>query len=187
MIYLKLFLSFLQIGFCSFGGGYVAIPLIQSQIVEKNQWMTMQQLADLITIAEMTPGPIAINCATFVGTQLAGFWGAFVCTLGYITPSCILIGIFIKIYLKYRKLSFMQGILKGLRPAIVGMVASAGFAILLIALFPSGKVSFANDNFQWIEAILFVIGFFLLRKYKINPIAIILGSGVWGAIFSLIP
>lgn len=186
MIYLKLFFSFLQIGICSFGGGYVAIPLIQSEIVEKNGWMTMQQFADLITIAEMTPGPVAVNCATFVGIQLTGFGGALVCTLGYITPSLVLLWIFLRIYFKYRKLTFMQGILKGLRPAIVGMVASAGVGILVMSLFCSGSVSFTEGNFQWIEAGIFAAGFFLLRRYKINPIAVLFGSGVLGTLLYFI-
>ena len=86
MIYLQLFLAFAQIGLFSFGGGYAAVPLIQSQIVEIHHWMEMDQFADLITIAEMTPGPIAINCATFVGQQVAGVPGAILCTLGYVAP-----------------------------------------------------------------------------------------------------
>ena len=81
MIYLQLFWAFFQVGLFSFGGGYAAVPLIQSRIVEANGWMEMEQFADLITIAEMTPGPIAVNCATFVVHQMAGLPGAVVCTL----------------------------------------------------------------------------------------------------------
>ena len=91
MIYLRLFWAFFQIGLFSFGGGYAAVPLIQSQIVETNQWMEMSQFADLITIAEMTPGPIAVNSATFVGQQMAGLPGAVICTLGCILPSFIIV------------------------------------------------------------------------------------------------
>ena len=91
MIYLQLFWSFFQIGLFSFGGGYAAVPLIQSQIVETNQWLSMGQFADLITIAEMTPGPIAINSATFVGTQVAGLPGAVIATFGCVFPSFVLV------------------------------------------------------------------------------------------------
>ena len=90
MIYLQLFLSFLQIGAFSFGGGYAAMPLIQEQVVLQHSWLTMDSFSNLVTIAEMTPGPIAVNAATFVGTQIAGIPGAIVATLGCILPSCIL-------------------------------------------------------------------------------------------------
>ena len=91
MIYLQLFLAFLQIGAFSFGGGYAAMPLIQEQVVTKYAWLTQTDFTDLVTIAEMTPGPIAINAATFVGNQAAGIPGALVATLGVILPSCIFV------------------------------------------------------------------------------------------------
>ena len=87
MIYLQLFISFLQIGLFSIGGGYAAMPLIQNQVVELHPWLTLQEFTDLITIAEMTPGPIAVNSATFVGIRIAGIPGALVATLGCITPA----------------------------------------------------------------------------------------------------
>ena len=98
MIYLKLFLSFLQIGLFSIGGGYAAMPLIQQLIVEQNQWLTMTEFTDLITIAEMTPGPIAINSATFVGTRIAGLGGALIATLGCVLPSFIIVLTLAKLY-----------------------------------------------------------------------------------------
>ena len=127
MIYIRLFFAFFQIGLFSFGGGYAAVPLIQHQIVETNHWLEMSQFADLITIAEMTPGPIAINSATFVGQQIAGFPGAVICTLGCIFPSFIIVLLLSFLYMKYRNLKTMQGILTGLRPAIVAMIACACF------------------------------------------------------------
>ena len=90
MIYLELFWSFFQIGLFSIGGGYAALPMIRQQIVETHGWLSMTAFTDVITIAEMTPGPIAINAATFVGTQLAGLPGAVLATLGCVTPSCII-------------------------------------------------------------------------------------------------
>ena len=104
MILLKLFLSFLQIGAFSFGGGYAAMPLIQGQVVQGHGWLSMSEFTDLITISQMTPGPIAVNSATFVGIKIAGIPGALVATFGCILPSCVLVTFIAYFYLKYQKL-----------------------------------------------------------------------------------
>ena len=135
MIYLQLFLSFLQIGAFSFGGGYAAMPLIQNQVVQLHPWLSQSEFTDLITISQMTPGPIAVNSATFVGTRIAGVPGALAATIGCVLPSCILVTILAKIYLKYRSLSLLQGILKSLRPAVIAMIAAAGVSILVTAFW----------------------------------------------------
>ena len=109
MIYLQLFFSFLQIGAFSFGGGYAAMPLIQEQVVSQHGWLTLDAFTDLVTISQMTPGPIAINAATFVGTQVAGPIGSIVATLGCVLPSCIIVTLLAFIYMKYRNLSVLQG------------------------------------------------------------------------------
>ena len=111
MIYLQLFLSFLQIGMFSFGGGDAAMPLIQGQVVTAHHWLSMEEFTDLITISQMTPGPIAINSATFVGTKIAGTGGALAATFGCILPSCIIVTCIARLYLKYRNLALLQGIL----------------------------------------------------------------------------
>ena len=102
MIYIKLFLSFLQVGLFSIGGGYAALPLIQNQVVEAHKWLTMGEFTDLITIAEMTPGPIAVNSATFVGIHIAGWQGAVIATFGCILPSCLIVSLLAYIYYKYK-------------------------------------------------------------------------------------
>lgn len=102
MIYVQLFLSFLQVGMFSVGGGYAAIPLIQSQVVEQHGWLTMQEFTDLVTIAEMTPGPIAVNAATFVGLRIAQVSGAIVATLGCITPALFFVSLLSYIYRRYQ-------------------------------------------------------------------------------------
>lgn len=186
MIYLRLFFAFFQIGLFSFGGGYAAVPLIQSQIVEHNRWLEMSQFADLITIAEMTPGPIAVNSATFVGQQIAGLPGAIVCTLGCIMPSFCIVLVLSFLYMKYRSLRTMQGILTGLRPAIVAMIASAGLSLLFLALFNASFFDLRLADFRPIEGVMFCICLFLLRKCKVGPIPIIFGSGIAGTIFYLI-
>ena len=126
MIYLQLFISFLQIGMFSFGGGYAAMPLIQGQVVTLHHWLSMEEFTDLITISQMTPGPIAVNSATFVGIKIAGIPGAIVATFGCILPSCVIVTLLAKLYLKYRNMGMLQGILGSLRPAVVAMIASAG-------------------------------------------------------------
>ena len=111
MIYWQLFLSFIQIGLFSFGGGYAAMPLIQGQVVTLHHWLNMEEFTNLITISQMTPGPIAINAATFVGMKIAGVPGALVATLGCILPACILVTVLAKLYLRYRNLSVLQSVL----------------------------------------------------------------------------
>ena len=182
MIYLRLFIAFFQVGLFSFGGGYAAVPLIQSQIVEAHHWLEMSQFADLITIAEMTPGPIAVNSATFVGQHIAGLPGAIICTLGCIMPSFIIVLILSYLYMKYRSLRTMQGILTGLRPAIVAMIASAGLSLLLLALFNASLFDLTLTDFRVVEGVLFCVSLFLLRKFKLGPIPIIFGSGIVGTV-----
>ena len=135
MIYLELFWSFFQIGLFSIGGGYAAMPLIQSQVVDLHPWLTMTQFADIMAIAEMTPGPIAVNAATFVGIQVAGLPGALIATLGCIFPSGVIVLTLAWVYYRFRGLRMVQGVLGGLRPAVVAMIASAGVSLLIMALF----------------------------------------------------
>lgn len=186
MIYLKLFWSFFQIGLFSFGGGYAAVPLIQSQIVEENHWLEMSQFADIITIAEMTPGPIAVNSATFVGQQIAGLPGAVICTFGCILPSLVIVLALSCLYMKYRNLSTVQGVLTGLRPAIVAMIAAAGLSLLLLALINASWSEAVLSDFREIEGGIFVVCLVLLRKFKVNPILIIFGSGIAGTLLYLV-
>lgn len=182
MILLQLFFSFIQVGLFSVGGGYAAIPLIQDQIVNVQGFMTMSEFTDLITIAEMTPGPISINSSTFVGTRLAGPFGAIICTLGCILPSFCICLILAHFYYKYRNFSGVQTILGALRPATVALIGSAGSAILMLALFQSDIQSFQLQDFRLVEFLLFAVCLFLLRKYKLSAIRIIFGSGIIGTL-----
>ena len=175
MIYLQLFWSFLQIGALSFGGGYAAMPLIQEQIVTQHSWLSLQEFADLVAIAEMTPGPIAINAATFVGTRLAGVPGALTATLGCILPSCLLLTLLSRLYLRYRELDTLQGVLTSLRPAVVAMIASAGVLILTNAVWAGEAVTLADTN--WAMAAIFAVCLVLLRKTKLSPILVMLLAG----------
>lgn len=175
MIYLELFVSFFKIGLFSIGGGYAAMPLIQSQIIDLHHWLTMAEFTDLLTISQMTPGPISINAATFVGNQIAGIAGSLVATLGCITPSCLIVAALAWLYQKYRNLSILQGILSGLRPAVVALIASAGVTILIGNFFQDSIVSL--ETFQWLGSVLFLISFVMLRKGKMDPTKVMLIAG----------
>lgn len=189
MIYLQLFLSFLQIGLFSFGGGYAAMPLIQSQVVDQHHWLTITEFTDLITISQMTPGPIAVNSATFVGIKIAGFGGAAVATIGCILPSCILVTGLAYIYLRYRKMTVLQGILGSLRPAVVAMIATAGLTILISAFWgTSGVVGAGLAALRSIrlDMVLIFAGAIWLLKYKHwNPILVMVLCGVMETVISM--
>ncbi len=183
-VYIQLFFSFLQVGLFSVGGGYAAMPLIQSQVVEKYAWLTMNEFTDLITIAEMTPGPIAVNSATFVGIRIAGIPGALTATFGCIFPSCIIVSLLAFVYYKYKKLSVLQSVLSSLRPAVVALIAGAGLSILNIVVFGSNAVSFSN--IEIIETVIFVVAFIVLRKFKLNPILVMSCCGAAGLFANLL-
>ncbi|MDO4349924.1 MAG: chromate transporter [Eubacteriales bacterium] len=182
MIYLELLWSFFQIGLFSIGGGYAAMPLIQRQVVDAHSWLTMTQFADIMTIAEMTPGPIAINSATFVGIQVAGIPGAIIATLGCVLPSCVIVMTLAFIYYRFRGLAMVKGILAGLRPAVVAMIASAGISLVILAFYGQRTLPADVSNINFISVLIFVTALFILRKWKTNPIYVMAGAGAVGVL-----
>ena len=133
----------------------------------------------------MTPGPIAINAATFVGTKVAGLPGAVIATVGCVTPSIIIILTLSYFYFKYRNLSSIQNILKGLRPAVVSLIASAGLSILMLTVFKTEGITLSNiqlSDINFIGITIVAISVFILRKFKIDPIKVMLGTGVIGVL-----
>lgn len=183
MILLEIFISFFKIGLFSIGGGYAALPLIEYEVLEAHNWLTLSEFADLLTISQMTPGPIALNASTFVGTNVAGLPGAIIATAGCVTPSCIIVLTLAYFYFKYKNLSSIQGVLKGLRPAVVSLIASAGLSILLLAFYKSEDVTLLTMNLSdinFISIVLVLMGVFVLRKYKMDPIKVMLATGVIG-------
>ena len=184
MILLQLFWSFLQIGLFSFGGGYAAMPLIQAQIVTQHGWLGMAEFTDLVTISQMTPGPIAINAATFVGLRVAGVSGALAATVGCMLPSCVLVTLLARLYLRYRKLSLLQGVLTSLRPAVVAMIASAGVSILVTAFWDEA-VTFAGTN--WRLVVIFASSLLLLRRTKLSPILVMTLASAANLLLELLP
>ena len=177
MNYLELLLSFFQIGLLSFGGDMAALPLISQQVVDKHGWLTMGEFTDLITISEMTPGPIGINSSTFVGIRVAGIPGAVVAMVGYVIPAIVLVTLLARLYEKYRDMTYIQGTLRGLRPAIVALIAAAGVNILILALTGEGEAAF-----NFIGLGLFAAAFVVLRRWKPNPIYVMLGCCVLGGL-----
>jgi len=176
MIYIELFLTFVYIGLFSFGGGYTILSLIQIQTVDVKGWLTMNELTDVITISEMTPGPLAINAATFVGMRLASVGGAIIATLGLILPAVVIVLILGYIYTKFFHTSLFQSIFSGIRPATLGFVLSAALSIVLLAV---------SNGF--ISIIIFAAAFVILQFKKISPTLIILLSGVVGiVVFSFV-
>lgn len=173
---LELFLSFLQVGLFSVGGGYVAIPLIQQQVVTRHGWIPMAIFNDLVTIAEMTPGPIGINAATFVGVRVAGLPGALIASLGFILPSLIIVSLLGWLYYRYQKVQMMQSILGSLRPAVVALIASAALGIAMQAIF--GSVRPLLSQTDWLALGLMVAAFIALRVLKWHPILTMLLCGV---------
>ncbi len=178
-MYLDIFVTFMQIGILSIGGGYAALPIIEDIVVTENNWITLSEFADIITIAEMTPGPIAINAATFVGTKLYGVTGAIVATLGFITP-CFIIAIILSVlYNKYSQMGIVKKVLIGVRPAVASFIASAGISIMSLAFIDNSYS--LGINFH--SVIIFLICGTLLVVKKLSPMLIIVISGILGLLF----
>lgn len=173
MIYFQLMAAFAKIGLFSFGGGYAMIPLIQKEIVENNSWLTARQFVDIIAVAETTPGPIAVNSATFVGYKVAGFWGALVSTIGVCLPTFILVLILSKAAHKFSTHPVMQGMLYGIRPVVLSL-------ILMAAIFVGETVMLAKKGFlglDWISVAIAASAFIAYQKFKIHPILLIVIAG----------
>lgn len=185
MIYLELFWSFVQVGLFCVGGGYASMPLIQAQVIDVHGWLSISEFIDIFTISQMTPGPVGINAATFVGMKVAGFLGAIVATLGFVTPSFILGIILAKLFFKYGNIGVIKGILNGLRPAVVALICSAGMSFIFLALFNTEKMPINVADIDYLGLFVLIVAFIAVRK-KVGIIKILAGSGVLGLILGLI-
>ena len=175
MILLELFLSYLKIGFFGFGGGYAMLSLIQNEVVMQRGWITASQFSDIVAISQMTPGPIAINSATYIGYTVAGFWGSVVATLAVSLPAMTLMILITRFYLRLRSNRYVAGAMSAMRPVVIGMIAAA--ALLLI--FPH-----QNDDPNFIDAWSWVLfGATLITSIrKVNPILLIVLSAIAGIV-----
>ena len=175
MIYIKLFLAFAKIGVFGFGGGMAMLPVIY-QSAEQFNLMSADEFSDLVGISQVTPGPIAVNAATYVGYNCAGFLGALSATLGIALPSFIFVLIVCKLIQKFKESTIVNGALEGVRPVVAGLIASA-------AVF-MGKGIFPTDSIA--VAIIFAGSLALMGTKKVSPIYIIIIAGVMGAIVSVL-
>ena len=142
MIYLQLFYTFFKIGLFGFGGGYAMLSMIQGEVVTRYGWVTSQEFTDIVAISQMTPGPIGINAAPYVGfTSTGSVWGSIVATFAVVFPSFILMLTISKFFLKYQKHPVVESIFAGLRPAVVGLLASAALVLMNVENFGSPKKS----------------------------------------------
>ena len=183
--YIELITTFFKIGAFSFGGGYAMIPLIQKEI-ENHGWMTGAEFIDIISIAEMTPGPIAVNSATFVGYKTAGFWGGIIATVGVALPSLLLILLVSQVFFKYQDHPTNKMIFYGIRPVIVGLISTAAITVSKTAFFNSEVlVVKAGDLMGYLNfgsMGIFLLAFMGMWKFKLHPILTIVLSGALGVI-----
>ncbi len=172
MVYFQLFLTYLHIGLFGFGGGYAMLSLIQAEVVVRHQWLTPSEFTDIVAISQMTPDPIGINSATYIGYVVTGnVWGSMLATFAVCLPSFILMLIACKFFVKFKHNFYIESAMMALRPAVVGLIAAA-------ALMLANK-----DNFtDYTSIIIFIVSFLLVWKWKLHPILMILIAGVAGLI-----
>lgn len=171
MVLKELFLSFLQIGAFSFGGGYAMIPLIYREIITRHHWLTPGELSDILAVSQMTPGPVAVNSATYVGFKMAGFWGSTVATLGVVLPSFLLMLLVSMLFAKVYREDKTERFFFGIRPVVVSLIISAA-----LFLVPG---SF-GDLPSWL---IFGLTLLALWRFRLDPILALLGAGLLGIVF----
>jgi chromate transporter len=168
MLYLQLFISFLKIGFFSFGGGYAMIPLITEEVVTVHHWVSMRELAQLIAISQMTPGPIAVSAATYIGYKTAGILGSILATTAVISPAFVIVMLMAKYFHVIKSNTFTQRMLAGIKPVVVFLIAVAG-------------IKLAGSVVPGVASVLIGLGaLLLLTKTKIHPIYTIIIGGLMG-------
>lgn len=183
LLFLQLFYTFFKIGLFGFGGGYAMISMIQGEVVTRYQWLTTSEFTDIIALSQMTPGPIGINSATYVGytaivnagySHAIGVIGSVIATVSVVLPSFILMIFISRFFLKYQKHPAVESVFRGLRPGAVGLLAAAALVLM------NGE-NFGNNSYQVIiSSVLFAGTFIASYRYKINPILLIIIAGVIG-------
>lgn len=183
MIFLQLFYTFFKIGLFGFGGGYAMISMIQGEVVTRHKWISSNEFTDIIAISQMTPGPIGINSATYVGysavvnagySHAVGILGSTIATVSVVLPSFILMVLISKFFLKYQKHPIIASVFEGLRPGVVGLLAAAALVLM------NGE-NFGTYNWQILTSIILFAGTFIASyRYKVNPILLIVICGIIG-------
>lgn len=183
MIYFELLLSFLKIGLFSFGGAYGAIPLIQDAVIANN-WADEEMFANLVALSESTPGPIMVNMATYIGSQQAGFLGAFLATAGVVFPSFVIILIVTILFQSILKKNSIQAMLKGVKPCLMGIILATG-----VSMAVSNCIIDTSFHIEPAACIIFLfltavtISYHTVRKKHFSPIMLILLAAICGVIF----
>ena len=185
MIFLQLFYTFFKIGLFGFGGGYAMISMIQGEVVTRHEWLSSNEFTDIIAISQMTPGPIGINSATYVGysavvnagySHAVGILGSTIATVSVVLPSFILMVLISKFFLKYQKHPIIASVFEGLRPGVVGLLAAAALVLM------NGE-NFGTYNWQILTSIILFAGTFIASyRYKVNPILLIVICGIIGCV-----
>ena len=183
MIFLQLFYTFFKIGLFGFGGGYAMISMIQGEVVTRHEWLSSNEFTDIIAISQMTPGPIGINSATYVGysavvnagySHAVGILGSTIATVSVVLPSFILMVLISKFFLKYQKHPIIASVFEGLRPGVVGLLAAAALVLM-------NRENFGTYNWQILTSIILFAGTFIASyRYKVNPILLIVICGIIG-------
>ena len=182
IIYWQLFFEFAKISLVCVGGGYASMPLIQASVVDTYHWLTLGEFIDIFTISQMTPGPVGVNAATFAGMKIAGIGGAISATMGFVTPSIFLCIALAKIIFKYGDLGAIHGILNGLRPAVMALIAAACVSFILLAVWDAEEMpQDFFSTFNLTGAIILVGALIAVRK-KIGVIKVLIASGAAGLI-----
>lgn len=179
----RLFIVFLKIGLLSIGGGYAIIPFIQEQAVEKTGWISEKMFTDIITISQMTPGPLAVNTSTFVGLRIGGIPGALAATFGCISCGIVISLLLYRILGTHQKSTYVLEVLNGLKSASLGLIISAAATIILLALYGGNRMFWDVSAVDWAALSVFTALLFILRRRKVNPVAIMLVSGLLGLVF----
>lgn len=179
MIYLLLFFTFLKIGAFTFGGGYAMLPLVQGEVASHG-WMTAEELVNFIAVSESTPGPFAVNVSTYVGAETGGLPGAFCATLGVVLPSFVIILIVAKCFERFQKSAVIQGCMRGLKPAVIGMIGAAVVSTGQTVFFPEGFSPQVLTGGPFVSSALIFLAMLVLSMKKVHPIAIILLSAALG-------
>lgn len=190
MIYLRLFFEFFKVGLFAVGGGLSTFPFLEDMAVRIPEWFSISDIVNMIAVSEATPGPIGVNMATYAGTLAAGIPGGIIATLGLITPSVIIILIVAKFLDKFRNNFYVESAFYGLRPAVLGLIAAAGFSVFKNTLFSIDALLKKSSFFDIVDikaVLIFIISFILIKKMKISPIICILGSAVAGILIYSLP
>lgn len=171
MILLRLFLAFVQIGLFAFGGGYAILPLIEKEIVNNLHWLTHKEFLEVVTISQLTPGPIAINAATFVGYKVGGVLGSAVATISVCLPPVILVLTVVRFLKRFEANVWVNNVIKGLRPAVVALIASAAYSLV-----KGGGINEVKG------LVIAIASFIILRTKKLDPILVLILAGIVGII-----